>query len=68
MDKIKIKNILNGDIIDVHQTTNHPDSSYGQEVWVDDNGNCYGSVRFGLSIGFEFLDDGLHQDSAIAKN
>jgi hypothetical protein len=55
MDKIKIKNILNGDIIKVHKATDHPDSSYGQAVWVDDAGNCYGSVKFGLSIGFEFI-------------
>lgn len=35
---------LNGSEIKVHATTNHPDSSYGQEVWVDDNNVAYCSV------------------------
>lgn len=39
--KAKIKNKLNGEIIVVTSTTTHPDSSYGQAVWVDDNNNAY---------------------------
>lgn len=39
--KAKIKNKLNGDIIVVTSTTTHPDCSYGQAVWVDDNNNAY---------------------------
>lgn len=32
---------LNGSEIKVYATTNHPDSSYGQEVWVDDTNVAY---------------------------
>ena len=32
---------LNGLKVKVHATTDHPDSSYGQEVWVDDNDVAY---------------------------
>lgn len=27
--------------IEVHATTEHPDSSYGHPVWVDDEGTSY---------------------------
>lgn len=39
--KAKIKNKLNGEIIAVTSTTTHPDCSYGQAVWVDDDNNAY---------------------------
>ena len=42
--KAKIKNKLNGEIIVVTSTTTHPDCSYGQSVWVDDNNNAYSVV------------------------
>ena len=39
--KAKIKNKLNGEIIVVTSTNTHPDCSYDQAVWVDDNNNAY---------------------------
>ena len=40
-----IKNTLNGHEVQVTSTTNHPASSYGQPVWVDEEGNCYGQCK-----------------------
>lgn len=37
----KIKNNITGQIINVHATTSHSASSYGQAVWVDDDDNAY---------------------------
>ena len=54
--KAKLKNIINDDIINVHSTTDSPDSSYGLECWVDDNGNLYGQCQFGAPFGFELLE------------
>lgn len=36
-----LTNKLNGESVEVHSTTEHPDSSYGQPVWVDDEGQAY---------------------------
>lgn len=33
-----------GEEIKVHSTTEHPASSYGKAVWVDDEGNAYAQV------------------------
>ena len=30
----------------VHSTCEHPDSSYGIQVWVDDEGHCYGAILY----------------------
>lgn len=30
----------------VHSTCEHPDSSYGLQVWVDDEGYSYGSILY----------------------
>lgn len=38
-----------GRVIPVHATTNHPDSSHGIPVWVDDNNTAY------LQVGIETL-------------
>ena len=32
----KLINLATGAVLNVHATTNHPSSSYGQPVWVDD--------------------------------
>lgn len=48
--KAKIKNLLNGKIVTVEKTTNHPMSSYNQEVWVDKEGNCYGQCNLGVPV------------------
>lgn len=39
-----LKNKLNGVEVRVHATTDHPDSSYGRAVWVDDENNAYCEV------------------------
>lgn len=44
--KAKIKNVITGQVVSVHATTDHPDSSYGQPVWVDDNNQAYFIVGF----------------------
>ena len=36
-----LRNVVNGVEVRVHATTEHPDSSYGQPVWVDDEGQAY---------------------------
>lgn len=41
---------VNGEEIEVYSTTEHPDSSYGKEVWVDDNDKAYCQV--GLEAPF----------------
>ena len=39
-----LRNRLNGVEVRVHATTDHPDSSYGRAVWVDDENNAYCEV------------------------
>ena len=39
--KAILTNRVNGESVEVHSTTNHPSSSYGKEVWVDDKGQAY---------------------------
>ena len=39
-----ITDITTGQEIRVHATTNHPASSYGRAIWVDDDGNPYFEV------------------------
>lgn len=42
--KAKLINNITGEIIDVIETTDHPDSSYGRAVWVDNNNVAYTQV------------------------
>lgn len=44
MRQATLKNKLNGVEVRVHATTEHPDSSYGRAVWVDDDNNVYCEV------------------------
>lgn len=37
-------NMVNGVEVRVHATTDHPESSYGIPVWVDDDNNAYCQV------------------------
>ena len=39
-----MKKIVNGEEVKVHATTEHPDSSYGKAVLVDDDNNAYCEV------------------------
>ena len=48
METRKIKNLLTGEIITVHKSTNHPNSSYGIPVWVDEAGTDYGQAEAGI--------------------
>lgn len=40
----KIQNTITGEIIKVRATTDHPDSSYGKAVWVDEDNQAYFQV------------------------
>lgn len=44
MKKATLINNMTGERINVHATTEHPNSSYGQPVWVDDDNNAYMQV------------------------
>ena len=44
MKTATLKNMVNGVEVRVHATTEHPDSHYGQPVWVDDEGTAYCQV------------------------
>lgn len=44
MKKAILRNVINGVEVEVFATTNHPASSYGQEVWVDNNNEAYMQV------------------------
>ena len=44
MRKAILTNVFSGVEIEVHATSEHPDSSYGREVWVDDENNAYCEV------------------------
>ena len=55
----KLRNMLTEEVIDVHATTDSPDSSYGLECWVDDDDNSYGQCQFGAPLGFELIEDDL---------
>ena len=39
-----LRNKLNGVDVRVLATTDHPDSSYGRAMWVDDDNNAYCEV------------------------
>lgn len=36
-----LRNVVNGVEVRVYATTEHPSSSYGHAVWVDDEGQAY---------------------------
>lgn len=46
-----------GDRIKVYATTEHPDSHYGKEVWVDDNGVAYLEVDSKIPNPFYRIED-----------
>ena len=54
--KVKLKNIMTSEIINVHSATDSPDSSYGLECWVADDGQSYGQCQFGAPFGFELIE------------
>ena len=44
MRQATLRNKVTGVEVRVHATTEHPDSSYGRAVWVDDDNNAYCEV------------------------
>ncbi len=60
METIKVRNILTGEIIELTRTKEHPDSSYGKDVWVDKNNVSYGQCIFGIPFGYELIEDELY--------
>lgn len=44
MRRARITNLVSGVAVDCHATTDHPDSHYGREVWVDELGIAYFDV------------------------
>lgn len=42
--RARLTNLINGVSVEVHATTDHPASSYGIPVWVDDEGTAYMQV------------------------
>lgn len=42
--KARLINNITGETIQVVSTTDHPDSSYGKAVWVDENNVAYTQV------------------------
>jgi hypothetical protein len=48
--KALLKNLITGVEVEVHSTTDHPDSSYGKAVWVDDEGNAYCQVNTPIAL------------------
>lgn len=42
--KAKLVNNITGKVVEVTSTTDHPDSSYGKAVWVDENNVAYTQV------------------------
>ena len=48
--KAKLVNNITGKVVEVTSTTDHPDSSYGKAVWVDENNVAY--TRVGMESPF----------------
>ena len=54
---MKLKNILNNEVVAVRATTNNPASSYGNQVWVDAKNNPYCQVGLELASGYELINE-----------
>lgn len=54
--KAKIRHIITEEVIEVHTTIEHADSSYKHPVWVDEENNSYGQCHLGAPIGFEIIE------------
>jgi len=63
--KAIIKNKLTGETIPVTSTTDHPDSSYGQPVWVDSNFDAYCVVGFEQPL-FEVVSMSVDDAESLA--
>lgn len=58
--RVRLKNLLTGEEIEATATTEHPTSSYGQPVWVDENNVSYGQCRimgqYAVEPGYVLLE------------
>lgn len=61
-----ITNLLTGKKTPVFATTDHPDSSYGQPVWVDVDGMAYCQCGY-VAIGYD-IDEELTAAGKIGLN
>ena len=53
-----LRNTVTGVEVEVHATAEHPDSSYGHEVWVDDKNVAYCEVDAKVPNPFyEIIED-----------
>lgn len=46
--------MFNTDDVEVFSTRHHPNSSYGQQVWIDKDGNSYGQINMPM-IGWDII-------------
>lgn len=56
MRKAKLINLLTGEEVRVTARTDHPASSYGLPVWVDDNNQAYCQCDMPC-FGYEIIED-----------
>ena len=54
---LKLQNLFTKDEVFVFPSTESPDSSYGFECWIDEQGNSYGQCQFGIPFGFKKLQE-----------
>ena len=57
MRQATLRNKVTGVEVRVHATTEHPDSSYGRAVWVDDDNNAYCEVDAKAANPFYEIDE-----------
>ena len=57
MRQATLRNKVTGVEVRVHATTEHPDSSYGRAVWVDDDNNAYCEVDARVANLFYDIDE-----------
>jgi hypothetical protein len=64
--KATLKNLVTGESVSVHSTTDNAASSYGREVWADDAGQAYGEVD-SLILGYEIIErpEDKHLDTRV---
>jgi DNA-binding XRE family transcriptional regulator len=61
----RITNILTGVSVEVYATTEHPDSHYGHEVWVDNEGKAWFEVGGKRPFNYRVEIFGVHKCARI---
>ena len=54
---MKLKNILNNEVVAVRATTDTSASSYGQKVWIDAKNNSYCQVGLETEAGYTLINE-----------